>query len=113
MAGMPRYFSLPQAQNLLPEVRRLLEAAIEARRQADIPRLQEAVESIRELGVQVKDLEVGLIDFPTLYHGGEVLLCYRLGETGIGHWHYTTDGFSGRRKIDRDFVDHHSGDQSQ
>jgi hypothetical protein len=90
-----------------------LELAIEARREADIGNLTECVESIHELGVQVKDLDIGLIDFPTLYHGGEVLLCYRLGETGIGYWHDTSDGFAGRRKIDRDFVDHHSGEEPQ
>lgn len=72
--------------------------------------LKDSMEAIGELGVQVKDLDAGLADFPTLYRGAEVLLCWRLGESGISHWHGVEEGFQGRKKIDRDFLDHHAGD---
>jgi hypothetical protein len=50
------------------------------------------------------------VDFPALYRDAEVLLCWRLGERGIGFWHDVEAGFQGRTAIDRDFVDHNHGD---
>jgi hypothetical protein len=82
---------------------------LKARRESAEAELKKGLEAIEGLGVQVKDLETGLIDFPTLYRGREVLLCFRLGETGIGYWHETDGGFRGRRAIDREFIDHHEG----
>jgi hypothetical protein len=71
--------------------------------------LREAIEGITELGVQVKDLETGLVDFPTTYHGEEVLLCWRLGEPRIGHWHGLEEGVRGRKPIDAEFLQNHGG----
>jgi hypothetical protein len=71
--------------------------------------LREAIESITELGVQVKDLDIGLVDFPTTYHGEQVLLCWRLGETRIGHWHGVEEGVRGRKPIDSEFLQNHGG----
>ena len=87
--------------------------AIELRKKKDdsAAGVKEAIETIQELGVLVKDLDTGLIDFPTWYRGEEVLLCWRLGETGIAHWHGMEEGFRGRKPIDRDFLDNHSGDE--
>ena len=72
-------------------------------------RLRESIEAVHELGVQVKDLNVGLVDFPTLYHGREVLLCWRLGERSIDHWHGLDEGFQSRKAIDLEFRQHHGG----
>ena len=58
----------------------------------------------------VKDLDSGLIDFPTLFRGDEVYLCWKLGESGIGFWHKIEDGFPGRKPIDQDFKDNHRGE---
>ena len=57
------------------------------------------VARIHELGAQVKDLDEGLVDFPALRGGEEVLLCWRLGEDGIEFWHGLDEGFSGRRPL--------------
>jgi len=46
----------------------------------------------------IKDLDVGLIDFPTLFRGKEVYLCWRMGESGIRHWHGVDEGFAGRKR---------------
>jgi len=73
-------------------------------------RLKELLEEIGSIGCQVKDLDVGLLDFPTLYHGQEVLLCWRLGESDIEYWHGLEEGFRGRKPIDQDFLDHHQGE---
>ena len=143
---MPRYFTLQQAQELLPKVENEVRQALvlkrehdraeeelnkmmrqiavaggmlldrqamlghRARRDATAGRLQEILEDIQQLGCQVKDLEIGLLDFPTLLDGEEVLLCWKLGESTIEFWHGTTEGFRGRKRIDQDFLDRHRGD---
>ena len=75
----------------------LAEAAAEVDRQArDLSR---AVDDILELGVEVKDLDEGLVDFPALHRGETVLLCWQLGEEEIAYWHSPQDGFAGRRPL--------------
>lgn len=54
---------------------------------------------IHELGVELKDPSLGLIDFPSLREGREVYLCWRLGETAIGYWHELDTGFAGRQPL--------------
>jgi hypothetical protein len=63
--------------------------------------LASLVEDIQELGVQVKDLDRGLVDFPARHPGtGEaVLLCWELGEPDVGHWHDLEEGFAGRKPL--------------
>ncbi len=75
--------------------------------------LQRVLEGVQEFGCVVKDLEVGLIDFPTLFRGREVYLCWKLGEPAIAWWHGVDEGFAGRKAIDQDFRDHHRGDLAQ
>jgi len=75
----------------------LAEAAAEVDRQARL--LTRAVDDIVELGVEVKDLDEGLVDFPALRGGETVLLCWQLGEDEIGYWHSPEDGFAGRRPL--------------
>lgn len=91
------------------------EQAIEARERRDTAsaKLREAIQEVEEFGCVVKDLDVGLIDFPTLFQGREVYLCWKLGEPSIGFWHGTDEGFAGRKAIDQDFRDQHRGDRSQ
>jgi hypothetical protein len=57
------------------------------------------VEELAALGVQVKDLDSGLLDFPSVRDGEPVLLCWRVGEEQVGYWHGLEDGFAGRRPI--------------
>ena len=52
-----------------------------------------------ELGVQVKDIDRGLLDFPSVIDGQEALLCWQVGEPRIGFWHTEEDGFAGRRPL--------------
>jgi hypothetical protein len=81
-------------------------AASRAREQRDAnsAKLKRMFEAFEELGVLVKDLDVGLADFPALYRGKEVYLCWRMGEPDIGFWHPVEEGFAGRRAIDADFL---------
>ena len=83
-----------------------------ARREVSGQRLRTILENFEQTGVLVKDLEKGLVDFPTLFRGEEVYLCWKLDETSIGFWHGTHEGFAGRKAIDRDFLDHHEGEKA-
>jgi hypothetical protein len=74
--------------------------------------LKSAIEKIEEMGVLIKDLDIGLVDFPTLFRGEEVYLCWRMDEDDIDHWHGINEGFAGRRPIDKNFVDNHKGESS-
>ena len=143
---MPRYFTVTEAEQLLPEVEvalrdalsqkaayqsadRELEdglqrirvsggsrvnpgpfLALRAKRDAATAKLREALDRVDELGAQVKDLDIGLIDFLTRYHGREVCLCWKLGEHGIRFWHSPEEGFKGRKPIDAEFLENHHGD---
>jgi len=143
---MARYFTLQQAERLLPEVERLLRDALfhkaeaqkaqqefddftsrirmsggamvdhskltgmKSRRNTSMTALKEALDKIDDLGAQVKDLDIGLIDFLSRYQQREVCLCWKLGESGIGFWHSVEDGFRGRKPIDSHFRDGHRGD---
>jgi hypothetical protein len=89
--------------------------AVEARgrREVSAARMKSALERVQGTGCQVKDLDIGLIDFPTMYRGTEVLMCWKLGETAIEFWHGVDEGFRGRKPIDQDFRDQHSGEPEQ
>jgi len=63
-------------------------------------RAKDALAEIDSIGVQVKDLKIGLLDFPCQVEGRIVLLCWKLGEKSIAHWHGTDEGFAGRKPID-------------
>lgn len=91
-------------------VDRVKVAAIKRTRDEIAGRLQKVVESIQESGCLVKDVDIGLLDFPTLYRGREVYLCWRQGEESIAWWHGVEEGFPGRKPIDEEFVENHRGD---
>jgi hypothetical protein len=62
----------------------------------------QAAERLERLGVLVKDLDTGLVDFPALHEGEEVLLCWQLGEDEVAHWHGVDEGFAGRKPLPLD-----------
>jgi hypothetical protein len=142
---VPKFFTLPEAENQLAEVERLVRSLrslkqsyeeadaglteighriamaggmipprdqvkmLRHQKDANTRGLKIAVEKIEAIGCQLKDLETGLVDFPTLYRDREVYLCWKLGESGIGYWHHVEDGVRGRRKIDGEFLKNHRG----
>jgi hypothetical protein len=57
------------------------------------------VERLERLGVFVKDLDRGLVDFPALHEGEEVLLCWEVGEDEVAYWHGVDEGFAGRKPL--------------
>ena len=122
-----KLFSVEEANDLLPELRRLLDEA-RARRDAmrekaphlqpileastgngggkkgsefgvDAYRLHLAIGRITELGVVLKDLDSGLLDFPHSREGRVVFLCWHPPEERVGFWHEIEAGYAGRRPI--------------
>jgi hypothetical protein len=81
----------------------LLDIAPLARLRAERDKLTQTInDSLSEItatGVQVKDFDTGLLDFPCVIEGRAVLLCWKLGEDGITHWHGVDEGFAGRKPI--------------
>ncbi len=63
-------------------------------------RAKDALAEIDSIGVQVKDIDIGLLDFPCEVDGRLVLLCWKMGESSITHWHSPEEGFAGRKLID-------------
>jgi hypothetical protein len=72
---------------------------IRLRMQGVIDQMQAGVARIDELGVTLREIETGLIDFPALVTGRQVWLCWRLGEGDVAWWHELSDGFGGRQPL--------------
>jgi hypothetical protein len=123
----PRLFTVDEANSLLPKLRKLL-ADVSLHRDAlreraphlesilraastngggrvgseygvEAYRLYLAIEHIRELGVVLKDLDIGLLDFPHERGGRVVFLCWHPPEESVGYWHEIEAGYAGRRPI--------------
>lgn len=123
-----RYFTLDEARATLPQVKGLMEQVQAARREIlrlrpdALPMIEKAalnggnkllgelavhamqleagVRGILALGITIKDVDAGLVDFIGVRHGREVYLCWRYGEEEIGFWHELNAGFAGRRPVD-------------
>jgi hypothetical protein len=66
---------------------------------AEAQAVASCVDELNALGVQVKDLDDGLVDFPAWRGDEEVLLCWRLGEDEVAFWHGADEGFAGRKPL--------------
>lgn len=124
---MPRYFTLDEANALLEELRPLVGKMLKIRQklldlqpelepvlrkvlsnggnqvasQAAVyfEELRELVDRIQASGVELKDINSGLLDFRSLRGGREVYLCWRYGEDAISFWHDIDAGFAGRQPL--------------
>ncbi|MGD0627741.1 MAG: DUF2203 domain-containing protein [Terracidiphilus sp.] len=74
-----------------------------AEMEAHLQRVRESLAEIDSIGVQVKDIDGGLLDFPCRLDDQVVLLCWRMGEAAIEHWHTMESGFQGRQPLDDRF----------
>jgi hypothetical protein len=73
------------------------DAAAEAERAVEA--IDECVAALEAAGVQVKDLDEGLVDFPARHAGRDILLCWKVGEPAVAHWHGVDEGFAGRKPL--------------
>ena len=122
-----RYYTAEEANALLPTLRPIVAAMLQARQRiveaqpelwpvlekavgnggsqkagavlADFERIQKAVKAIEGYGLQLKDLNTGLIDFLSQRDGREVWLCWRFDEPSVAHWHDLDAGFAGRQPL--------------
>lgn len=122
-----QYFTLREANALLPVVRAIIGKMLESRQRIldlqpelwpaiqaaatnggskaaskaanEIAILQGLIGDLNRLGVLLKDLNTGLIDFPALYRGREVFLCWQYGEEQVSFWHEVDAGFAGRQPV--------------
>lgn len=127
---MPRYYTPREVNAMLPVLRPMVEelmligetirahqpeiwAVVEksagnggnpklSRILPDFDRLDKLIHRIHDMGVQIKDLTIGLVDFPALKDGKEVLLCWKYGEESVQYWHEVEAGYQGRQPIDWD-----------
>lgn len=127
MAVFEKHFTLDEANALLPELRDLIvrlkairdhlivdwQEALPVLRAAhangggrqaaayagDLLQLNEQLRRLASLGVQLKDVDKGLVDFPSWRGDDEVFLCWHLGEDAVRYWHTLEAGFNGRRAL--------------
>jgi hypothetical protein len=72
----------------------------------DVERLQQFVDELQELGIELKDPRVGLVDFPTVMDGEAAYLCWKLGESEVEFWHTPDSGLAGRQPLPPRRTDH-------
>jgi len=118
-----RRFTLEQANKALPLVRRVVGDIVEARERATqlqaeleastgklhesvqaqldgtIDRLHVYLDELTEIGCELKDFQIGLVDFIGRHQGREIYLCWKLGEEKIGYFHELNAGFAGRMPV--------------
>ena len=85
-----------KARAEVEEESRLLHMRLQGR----FDQMQAAVAQVDGWGVQLREIETGLVDFPALASGRQIWLCWRLGEDSVGWWHELSSGFGGRRKLE-------------
>jgi hypothetical protein len=62
--------------------------------------VQRLLAALQDAGIVLRDIDRGLVDFPSIIDGREVYLCWELGEDGVDHWHDPDSGFGGREPLD-------------
>ena len=70
-----------------------------AEREKTVQKIKDALAEIEAMGVQVKDLDMGLLDFPCVVDDQTILLCWKYGEKELAFWHGMDEGFAGRKPI--------------
>ena len=110
--ALPLFFTPSQADKLLPEVQKTLARIVEIKKGTDelndlemtgaMERLQREIQKLEDLGCVLKDVNLGLVDFPAVRLGVRVQLCWKLGEGKVEFWHGLHDGFAGRKPAKED-----------
>ena len=108
---MPLFFTPTQADELLQEIERTVARIIEIKsseklteeaEMVDVEGLQREIQKLEDLGCVLKDLNLGLIDFPAVRLGTRVWLCWRSGERKVAFWHGLHEGFASRKPVKED-----------
>jgi hypothetical protein len=113
---LPIFFTPKQANEFLPEVRATVQRIISIKKEADglkeekmtdaMERLEKEIQKLEELGCVLKDMNIGLTDFPAVRLGTRVWLCWKLDEVNVTFWHELHEGFAGRKSVvEKDFYE--------
>jgi hypothetical protein len=114
---LPIFFTPSRANEVLPEVRGIVEQVIAIKKEADavkdddemtdaMERMEKEIKKLEELGCLLKDMSSGLVDFPAVRLGTRVWLCWKLTEERVAYWHTRDEGFAGRKPVvEREFYD--------
>lgn len=109
--AMPHFFTPEEANKKLPEVRKValeiselkknLDGGVlsESDRKSALEQLSRYVTKLSEMGVELKDPDSGLLDFPAMKFAEPVYLCWKIGEEEILYWHGLTEGYRGRKLL--------------
>ncbi len=89
-----------QRESLLKADDRTAAESVERQGAEIAQRINELLDELSDIGCELKDPRTGLVDFPGRRNSREVLLCWKLGETGVMFWHDVQAGFAGRRPVD-------------
>jgi hypothetical protein len=93
---LERYRLLEIRTTVMAEKAALLDTLVEG--------MTRKIAELEDLGVQVKDLDSGVVDFPAERYGEKVLLCWRDGESEVSYWHKPNEGFNGRKALKAELV---------
>ena len=112
---MPLFFTPTEVDEVLPEIERTVSYIAEIKKTSEalsdeaemadaMARLQQEIQKLEDLGCVLKDLSIGLVDFPAVRLGVRVWLCWKLGEKKVEFWHGLHEGFANRKRVsDNDF----------
>jgi hypothetical protein len=95
LAGGAAAFPLARTEEVAQETGRL-----RMKMQGLVDQMQAGVLEMDGWGIQLREIETGLVDFPALVAGRPIWLCWRLGEDRVEWWHETSEGFAGRRRME-------------
>jgi hypothetical protein len=93
---LERYRLLEIRTSVMAEKAALLDAMVEG--------MTKKIAEMEDLGVQVKDLDSGIVDFPAERYREKVLLCWRYGESEVCYWHKPNEGFNGRKPLKAELI---------
>jgi len=108
---LPIFYTPRHAEDVLPEVRavaqnvmRIKNDTARAKDDAEMTeamnRLEGEVRKLEELGCVLRDMSLGLVDFPAVRLGERVWLCWKLGEDHVNFWHSRQEGYAGRKPVE-------------
>lgn len=106
---MTHFFTPEEANKVLPQVKKLVSSIVDLKKQLDqatgkgrmeiLDKITVANGKLAEIGIELKDPEIGLIDFPAMKFDEPVYLCWKLGEDEVLYWHGLTEGYRGRKLL--------------
>jgi hypothetical protein len=114
---LPVFYTPKAAEEVLPEVRDIVQRVVAIKAEADdakddaemaraMDKLEREVRKLEDLGCLLRDMSMGLIDFPAVRLGERVWLCWKLGEEQVKFWHTRHEGYAGRKPVEeKEFYD--------